>query len=228
MNLLREKLSKSPVHARVVPYVLILVITTLLQDSFGEEARYWIYLGKMLFGLLCIWEMRTLVPEMRWAISWEAVAVGVGVCVIWIGLDPYYPKNELMMKQGAPWNPFKAFGAGSEMGWLFVAVRTLGSAIIIPPIEEAFYRSFLYRYCVRTDFEAMPLSRFHPTSFLVISALFGFVHFQWLPGILCGFAFQWLVIRKNRLGDAITAHAITNFLLGVWIAWQGGDEFRFW
>jgi len=225
MNLLRARLSASPIYARVLPYVLILVITTLFQDSFSEEARYWIYLAKMIVGLLCIWEMRALVPEMRWAFSWEAVVVGVLICVLWVGLDPYYPKNELLMKQGDPWNPFKAFGAGTGMAWFFIAVRTFGSAIIIPPLEETFYRSFLYRYCVRTDFEAMPFRQFHPTSFIVVSALFGFVHFQWLPGILCGMAYQWLAIRKNRLGDAMTAHAITNFLLGVWVAWQGAWNF---
>ena len=43
-------------------------------------------------------------------------------------------------------------------------------------------------------------------------------------GILCGLAYQWLVIRKNRLGDAMTAHAITNFLLGR----LGGVERRAW
>ena len=33
-------------------------------------------------------------------------------------------------------------------------------------------------------------------------------------------------VRKNRLGDAITAHAITNFLLGVYIVWRGA--WKFW
>lgn len=228
MNLLRQKLAASPIHARVVPYVLILLVTSFLQDAFSEPARYWIYFGKMLLGLWCIWEMRTLVPEMRWAFSWEAVGVGVAICAVWVGLDPFYPKFELLFKMGKPWNPFAAFGETSPAAWFFFWVRTLGSALVIPPLEEVFYRSFLYRYCVRTDFEAMPLNQFHPTSFIVISLLFGFVHFQWIAGVLCGMAFQWLVLRKNRLGDAMTAHAITNFLLGLWILWKGGDAWRFW
>ena len=44
-------------------------------------------------------------------------------------------------------------------------------------------------------------------------------------GILCGFAYQGLVIWKRRLGDAITAHAITNFSLGVWVVWKGAWQF---
>ena len=44
-------------------------------------------------------------------------------------------------------------------------------------------------------------------------------------GILCGFAFQGLVCWKKRLGDAMTAHAITNGLLGLWVVWRGAWHF---
>ncbi len=73
----------------------------------------------------------------------------------------------------------------------------------------------------------MPFSRFHPLSFVVTALIFGpGEHYQWLAGILCGMAYQWLVIRKDRLGDAITAHALTNFLLGVWVIAR--DAWNFW
>ncbi len=225
MNFLREKIRASPEHARVVPYIVILVLT-FVQDSFEGPLRYWCYFGKMVVGLWCIWEMRSLVPEMRWAFSWEAVVVGVLVFAIWVGLDPYYSKSTLLFKEGVPWNPMKQFGDHSVLAWFFVAVRTFGSAIIVPPLEESFYRSFLYRYMVRTDFTNMSLGQFHGLSFVVTSLLFGFVHYQWLAGVLCGMAFQGLVIHKKRLGDAMLAHGITNFLLGIWIVWK--DAWQFW
>jgi CAAX prenyl protease-like protein len=227
MSLLREKLAASPIHARVVPYVLILLLTFTQDGLFKAEGRYWMYLVKMLVGLWCILEMRSLVPELRWAVSWEAVAVGILVFVIWVGLDPWYAKISFLVSNGPPWNPLEQFGKSAE-GWFFVVVRTFGSAIIVPPIEESFYRSFLYRYFVRQKFTELPLNRLHWLSLVVTSAVFGFVHYQWLAGILCGLCFQWLVIRKNRLGDAMTAHAITNFLLGVYIPWQGGSAWHFW
>ena len=34
-----------------------------------------------------------------------------------------------------------------------------------------------------------------------------------------------LVLWKGRLGDAITAHAVTNFLLGLWVVWKGAWQF---
>ena len=53
-----------------------------------ETSHYWFYLSaRPLVGAWLIWEMRPFVAEMRWAISWEAVVVGVAVFVIWVGLD---------------------------------------------------------------------------------------------------------------------------------------------
>jgi CAAX prenyl protease-like protein len=224
MSLLRQQLQISAIHARVVPYAIILVLT-FVQDGFAGPARYWMYFLKMLVGLWCIYEMRRLVPEARWAFSWEAVVVGILVCVVWVGLDPYYGKVEFLFKAGNPWNPFKQFGEGSGMGYFFFAVRAFGSALVIPPIEEACYRSCLYRYFIRIEFTELPFSRFHWLSFVVTAVIFGFSHYQWLGGVLCGMAFQWLVIRKNRLGDAMTAHAITNFLLALWIMYKGAWSF---
>ena len=40
------------------------------------------------------------------------------------------------------------------------------------------------------------------------------------------FAYQGLVCWKKRLGDAITAHAITNFLLALWVVGRGA--WKFW
>jgi CAAX prenyl protease-like protein len=87
-----------------------------------------------------------------------------------------------------------------------------------------FYRSFLYRYLISPEFERIPLNRVHGAALLLGAVLFAFTHQQWLAAILCSLAYQGLVLRKNRLGDAMTAHAITNFLLAIWVvarsAWQ--------
>ena len=96
---------------------------------------------------------------------------------------------------------------------------------MVPPLEEIFYRSFLYRYIAKPDFQSVPLGQFSWTPFLATSVVFGLAHQEWLAGILCGFAYQSLVCRKKRLGDAISAHAVTNFLLGVWIVWKGAWHF---
>ena len=222
MQFLRRKFAGSPEYARVAPFVIFVALTAL-QGQLGEDSRYWLYLVKTLVGAWLIWEMRPFVEEMRWKVSWEAVVVGVAVFGVWVGLDGLYPR---LAELDAGWNPGKRFGQGSAVAWLYVVVRIAGSSIVVPPLEEVFYRSFLYRMFVKTDFRAMPLGQFHGLSFVVTSAIFGLLHpDRWLAGILCGLAYQWLVIRKNRLGDAMTAHAITNFLLGLWVVWKGAWSF---
>jgi CAAX prenyl protease-like protein len=114
---------------------------------------------------------------------------------------------------------------GSARAWLFIGVSMLGSALVVPPLEEVFYRSFVYRYLTRSDFLAVPVGTYAWVLFVVTSVVFGFEHYQWLAGILCGFAYQGLVCWKKRLGDAMTAHAITNFLLGVWVIEKGAWGF---
>ena len=241
---LRKPFSASPLLVRVAPFVIFLALT-FCQGQFGTGSAYWFYLAKTLAGAWLIWEMRPFVSEMRWAMSWEAVVVGVGIFAIWVGLDPFYPHSKEILQNGIYpflkkiglgilcsdsnpeklWNPNTQFGAGSALAWLFIVTRILGSTFIVPPLEEVFYRSFLYRYIAKPDFQSVPLNQLLPLPFLATAAVFGFSHNEWLAGILCGAAYQWLVIRKNRLGDAMTAHAITNFLLGLWVVWRGAWHF---
>jgi CAAX prenyl protease-like protein len=218
---LTKKLRSSPVVARVAPFVIFLVLTTC-QGQFGEASRYWFYVAKTFLGIWLIWVMWPVVTEMRWAFSWEAVVVGILVCVMWVGINDYYPK---FSKAGAAWNPHAQFGEGSALAWFVIAVRIFGSTIIVPPLEEVFYRSFVYRSIIKAEFRSVPLGTFNLLAFVVTSAIFGISHYEWLAGILCGFAYQGLVCWKGRLGDAMTAHAITNLLLGVWVVWKGAWNF---
>jgi CAAX prenyl protease-like protein len=217
----KKNLAESPVAARVAPFLVFLALT-FCQGKFGAASAYWFYFAKTIVGAWLIWEMRPFVSEMRWAFGWEAILVGVAVFAIWVGLDPFYPK---IFHAGATGNPNEQFGEYSALAWFFIAVHILGMTFVVPPLEEVFYRSFLYRWIARQNFLSAPLNQFLPRPFFATAAIFGFSHNEWLAGILCGMAYQWLVLRKNRLGDAMTAHAITNFLLGVWIVWKGAWHF---
>ena len=216
-----EKLRGNPMAARVAPFVIFAALTAL-QGQFGEASKYWIYLGKTLVGVWLLWAIWPVIPEMRWKISWEAVVVGILVFVMWVGIDPFYPK---LINADKPWNPHLQFGEGTALAWTVIIGRILGSTLVVPPLEEMFYRSFVYRYIIKADFDQVPLTKFHAPAFFITSIVFGFVHREWLAGILCGMAYQWLVLRKGRLGEAMTAHAITNLLLGIYVAYQGAWHF---
>ena len=55
--------------------------------------------------------------------------------------------------------------------------------------------------------------------------MFALSHNEWLAAILCAFVYQGLVCWKGRLGDAVAAHGITNFLLGAYVVWKGAWHF---
>jgi CAAX prenyl protease-like protein len=207
---------------RIIPFAAFAALT-IAQGHFGEAGAYWIYTLKTLIGALLIWLVWPYVKEMRWNFSWEAVAAGVAVFLIWVGLDGLYP---MFSERAASFNPVYFYGEWSKTAWMFIAVRILGSSLVVPMLEEVFYRSFLYRVFIKSDFTSVPLNSFNWVAFIIVCAGFGLSHFEWLPGILCAFIYQGLVIRKGRLGDAITAHAITNFLLGLWVVLR--PAYQFW
>ena len=114
MNQLREKLRHSPILARVLPFGIFLLLT-FGQGKFFASSEYWLYFFKTLIGLALLWFMRPAVTEMRWALSWEAVAIGVAVFIVWVALDSFYPHLEelfryLHLTEKSPetpttWNP---------------------------------------------------------------------------------------------------------------------------
>ncbi len=216
-----NKILASPILVRVLPFAIFAALT-LLQGRFSDASQYWIYAAKTIIAAWMLWQLRPYIKEMRWKISWEAIAVGIAVFAVWVGLDRYYP----MLGRTGSFNPSQTYGAGSSLAVVFIAVRIIGSSLVVPPLEEVFYRSFLYRYLIKSDFLKVPLAHFEWRAFLIAAVIFGVSHYEWLPGIVCALAYQWLVCRKDRLGDAITAHAVTNFLLALWVVTR--QAYYFW
>src|SRR6516165_9031666 len=97
---LREKLSGSPTVVRVAPFV-VFVLLTAAQGKFGPESAYWFYLAKSLAGAWMILALRPFIAEMRWAFSWEAVWVGIGIFVVWVGISgEWTTQSSLWLKLG--------------------------------------------------------------------------------------------------------------------------------
>ena len=229
MNALTARLKASPLLARVLPFVVFLVLTSC-QGSLGPESHFWIYLAKCVVGAWMIWVTWPLVSEMRWRISFEALLAGTLVFILWVALDVPYTK---FSQPDDSWNLQKQFGAASVMVWVFAGVRIAGSTLLVPMLEEVFYRSLLYRYILAPNWLFTAHNQFSARPFLVTSIVFGITHQHWLAGIACGMIYQLLVLRTNRIGDAITAHAVTNFLLGLWVITQGfgyagKSQWHFW
>lgn len=114
----------------------------------------------------------------------------------------------------------------AEAGWPLAIAKLLGSAFVIAPAEEFFFRDLLYRWIRGGDWRSTSLSEFDARSFWIIVAVFACEHDRWLMGAVAGIAYGLLAVKAGRLRPAITAHVITNLLLGLFVLCRG--RFCFW
>jgi hypothetical protein len=236
----KPPLLDQPEFARVLPFAVYLAIPAL-GGGWLPQHEYWLYAVKVVVVAGLVLWLRRRLPEVKWSFSWVAVGVGIGVAVVWELISHQVPGlgriSELAKHawSGQPlpptapvdgWTPLKAFPNLPVVAYGLVGIRVLGRSWLVPIIEETFYRSFVYRYLIDPRFETVPLTHRHLVAWLTTSAVFGLSHpDQWLAGCLCGAAYQWLVVRSGRLGDAMLAHAITNGLLSGWVIWRGTWDF---
>lgn len=151
-----------------------------------------------------------------WAL---AVLLGLGVFLLWIALDSGWTVTN------APAAGFVPLAADGSLLWPLIALRIFGAAAVVPLMEELFWRSFIQRWIDRPDFLALLPSAGSWRALCFTSLLFGFEHGQWLAGIIAGLVYGWLYRRSDSLWPPIAAHALTNFLLGVWVVKNGAWQF---
>ena len=93
-------------------------------------------------------------------------------------------------------------------------------------IEEIFWRAFVMRFLIASQFKRIPLGQFTWYAFTLTAVAFGFEHHRWLPGILAGAAYGALLCRTRNLFSPIQAHAVTNLLLGLYVIYT--EQWSFW
>jgi uncharacterized protein len=239
--------SSTTIWPRVLPfglYMAFLALESLLDSAsawvpFLAESRVllslWLYpikivvvLGALLYG----WSQYDELRDKLYASLCEGVlTIGVGVVVYlaWVRMDWSWAT----LGQGAGYNPWQA---GASAGALLAAVRLFGAAVVVPMMEELFWRSFLLRFVislfsaektnVTPEFTSIPLGTFTPISFVVTVVLFGSEHTLWLAGMMAGALYNLLLYKTRRLWPCILAHGVTNLLLGVHVLVT--QEWQWW
>jgi CAAX prenyl protease-like protein len=173
------------------------------------------YAAKVIVVAVVVWLCRSAWRDLK---PWPGpgmlgVAIGLGllIAVIWIGIDPYYPRFSFLGTR-AGFDP-KALPAGGRAG--FLVARMFGLVVLVPLIEELFWRSFLMRWLVDPDFLKVPIGRVTPMAVAITSIFFAAEHPEWLPGLLTGLAWAWLVWRSKSVSACVISHAAANLGLGV-------------
>jgi len=142
-----------------------------------------------------------------------ATAAGVIVFVAWTNLHSGW----MEIGVSAGFNPHGDAG----IDWIMVVVRLTGAVLVVPLMEELFWRSFLMRWIARHDFLAVEPARVGLKAFVISAVSFAFEHNLWLAGLLAGVVYNLLYMRSGTLWSPILAHAVTNALLGVWVIYTG-------
>ncbi len=216
---------------RVAPFAVFMAFLALRgaapsDGSWGFDVR-WLYAGQVLAtaALLALWwreygELaRQNLPNLRETAL--AVAVGVAVFVLWVNLD-------------APWMTLSPPGSAEayvplntigDLHWPLIITRWVGAALLVPVMEELFWRSFLMRWLQAPAFEGVQPLQVGLKAVLLSTFVFVLAHTLWLAAIVAGLAYAWVYIRTGKLWGAVIAHAVTNGVLGIWVVMTGNWQF---
>jgi uncharacterized protein len=216
---------------RVAPFVVFMAVLGLrgiapADGSWGFDTR-WLYAlqAGSAAALLALWwreygELaRQTLPGAREALL--AVAVGLAVFGLWIHLDAPW-----MTLDTAATEPFVPKTSEGGLDWPLIVLRIAGAALLVPVMEELFWRSFLMRWLQAPVFEAVPPRGVGLRAVVLSTFVFVLAHTLWLAAIVAGLAYAWLYIRSGKLWTAVIAHGVTNGALGLWVVATG--QWQFW
>ncbi len=223
---------KRPYVAYILPFALFMGALGLvgLVESFANEdsalwlrePKYWIYpLQTLLCAAALLYFWRDYDFGGWKGLGW-AVLAGVVVLVLWIS-----PSLMGAPHRGGGFDP-EIFAEDPGLYWGTVVLRFLRLAVIVPFLEEIFWRGFLLRYFICERFYDVPFGTLTMASFSGVVVLFSFVHsFQDIFGALAaGVIYGWLAVKTRSLGACVVAHAVTNLLLGFYV--MGTKQWGYW
>jgi CAAX prenyl protease-like protein len=166
--------------------------------------------------------------KLRPAHAGASILVGAGVFAVWIAPDLLFHyrgswlfDNVLMGRPPAPIPPaLRHFPP-------FLVARTAGATLLVPILEELFWRGWLMRWLIQHDFEKVPFGAYVPSAFWIVAVVFASEHgAYWEVGLAAGVVYNWWAVRTRSLADCILAHAVTNGILSAYVLVTG--QWQYW
>lgn len=158
-----------------------------------------------------------------------SILLGIAVFAIWIAPDLLFPayrhhwlfENPVLGTLGSTFDP------SLRHDGLAIALRFFRAVVLVPVIEELFWRGWLLRWLINPHFEDLPRGAYTAGSFWIVAVLFASEHGPyWDVGLIAGVLYNWWMIRTKSLGDCIVAHAVTNLCLSVYVIASG--QWQYW
>lgn len=184
----------------ILPFVVMMASGVVVTTFWQQPELAYPYRALVLIGV--IWYFRKPILALEWRLDPLALFSGVAIGVVWAinGLWNV-PANTALETQLAGY---------SALGLIiWVVARVIGTSVLVPVIEELFFRGYILK---RLDLGGFALRLL---AMAVSSGLFALLHDRWLEAFAAGMVFAWLTLRSGRLGDAIVSHAVANALIAV-------------
>lgn len=227
LEALRDFPRRHPSWAYVAPFVVFMAVLSLgpTVGPAGLEILYPFRVAATVAAGL-VWSRRVLNFRVRNALG--SAAVGIAVFLLWIAPDLLWPGyRSHWLFQNALTGPLaSSLAEHHRSSAAFLLWRGAGLVIVVPVIEELFWRAWLMRYVIARRFEGISLGTYSSTGFWITAVLFAAEHGPfWDVGLVAGVAYNAWMVKSRSLGDCILAHAVTNACLGAYVLWSGRWEY---
>ena len=198
------------------------------ETDVGNTWYPWAYVARTVIVaamLILFWPAYT---KIRWNHWWLGVIVGVVGIFQWVGMQLWLQNHfEFFKPSDKYFNP-DVFFKDPSWRWLFFIIRLVGAVLVVPVMEELFWRDYAWRSVIApNDFKLARVGEWDLRAFLIVPAIFALVHGNWwLTSIVWALMVGGLLVYTKSLGACIIAHATTNLLLGLWVLYS--KQWSFW
>ena len=198
----------------VLPFAVFLAFLAVQKYVPLDPAIEYALRDVLLLAVLLVFSRHVI--ELRSYHRLETALIGVAVFVIWIAPDVAFPAyrhywlfdNAIVGSIGTP--PPESVLLKPIVLWS----RIFRAVVLVPIIEELFWRAWLMRWLISPQFEKVALGTYKPAAFWITALLFASEHGSyWDVGLIAGIVYNWWMVRTRSLGDCILVHAITNACL---------------
>ncbi len=156
------------------------------------------------------------------------IALGLAVCALWVAPDLLFPgwRSHWLFQNAVTGHISNSIAPDDLSNPLVLALRIARAALLVPIIEELFWRGWLPRWIVDNNWQRVPIGTYSKLAFLVTAVLFASEHGPfWEVGLLCGLIYNWWMWRTRSLGDLVLVHGVTNAALSAFVLLTGRYEY---
>lgn len=218
---------RHPATPYVAPFALFLILLAV-QDHNPLTPRWEQGVRVCLIAASILIFSRRVLDFRVWS-AVATIALGVAVFAIWIAPDvllPDYRQHWLFQNSITGQLKTSIDASARSDPWVLV-FRTIRAVVLVPILEELFWRGWLMRWLVNEKFELVKLGTYTPRAFWVTAVLFAVEHGPyWEVGFIAGVAYNWWIMRTRSLGDCILAHAVTNAVLSAYVL--AFEKWEYW